>query len=149
MFKQDGTNPLYLNGYGSYGYLFEPEWNPKIISLIDRGYVYAIAHIRGGGDVVKRGTNVVNSKISSFSMDSCAWSQIPSTFRTSSGLNSSFLINLISDLKASRLTLFFVIQIKSDAFVKSEKGVVVMVHCATHVTHLPYPRSFVLLSLFG
>lgn len=53
MFKKDGSNPLYLNGYGSYGYFFEPAWDPTIISLVDRGYVYAIAHIRGGGDCGK------------------------------------------------------------------------------------------------
>ena len=49
-FKGDGTNPLHLYGYGSYGICIEPYYMPKIFPLIDRGIVYAIAHIRGGGD---------------------------------------------------------------------------------------------------
>lgn len=40
--------PLYLYGYGSYGIIVEPHFNFKIISLLNRGYVYAIAHVRGG-----------------------------------------------------------------------------------------------------
>ncbi|KAI8897011.1 oligopeptidase B [Globomyces pollinis-pini] len=50
LFKGDGTNPLYLYGYGSYGISIEPSWSSSRISLLDRGFVYAIAHIRGGGD---------------------------------------------------------------------------------------------------
>ena len=46
-FKQDGTNPLYQYGYGSYGYTVEPDFSSSIISLLDRGVVYAIAHVRG------------------------------------------------------------------------------------------------------
>jgi oligopeptidase B len=50
LFKGDGTNPCYLYGYGSYGISIDPEWSFLRFSLLDRGYVYAIAHIRGGGD---------------------------------------------------------------------------------------------------
>jgi oligopeptidase B len=53
LFKKNGTNPLYLYGYGSYGYAIDPSWSSSRISLIDRGYIYAIAHIRGGGDCGK------------------------------------------------------------------------------------------------
>jgi oligopeptidase B len=51
LFKKDGSNPLYLYGYGSYGYAVPASFRPNIISLLDRGFVYAIAHIRGGDDL--------------------------------------------------------------------------------------------------
>jgi len=44
---RDGTAALLQNGYGSYGSNFEPSFDRNIISLLDRGVVYAIAHIRG------------------------------------------------------------------------------------------------------
>ena len=47
-FRQDGSNPLYQYGYGAYGYTIEPDFDSAIVSLLDRGVVYAIAHIRGG-----------------------------------------------------------------------------------------------------
>ncbi|KAI8908915.1 peptidase S9A prolyl oligopeptidase domain protein beta-propeller [Gorgonomyces haynaldii] len=50
MFKKDGSNPLMLYGYGSYGISIDPSWSPQRFSLLDRGIVYCIAHIRGGGD---------------------------------------------------------------------------------------------------
>ena len=51
LFKKDGSNPLYLWGYGSYGISIPPSFNRNIISLVNRGFVYAIAHIRGGDDL--------------------------------------------------------------------------------------------------
>ncbi|WP_394223231.1 S9 family peptidase [Alteromonas gracilis] len=47
-FKKDGTNPLYQYAYGSYGATIEPTFRSSWLSLIDRGFVVAIAHIRGG-----------------------------------------------------------------------------------------------------
>ena len=47
-FKKDGSAPCYLVGYGSYGISYDPDFNSNWISLIDRGFVCAIAHIRGG-----------------------------------------------------------------------------------------------------
>lgn len=46
-FKKDGTNPLYQYGYGSYGNTIDPSFSVSRLSLLDRGFVYAIAHIRG------------------------------------------------------------------------------------------------------
>ena len=51
LFKKDGSNPLYLYGYGSYGMSVPPAFRNSAISLVDRGFVYAIAHIRGGDDL--------------------------------------------------------------------------------------------------
>jgi len=42
--------PLLLYGYGSYGVCVDPSFDSKLVSLLDRGVVYAIAHVRGGGD---------------------------------------------------------------------------------------------------
>jgi oligopeptidase B len=50
-FKKDGTNPLLLYGYGSYGISSFANFDTSIFSLIDRGFIYAIAHIRGGSEL--------------------------------------------------------------------------------------------------
>ena len=47
----DGTSPLLLYAYGSYGYSMEPFFSSVRLSLLDRGFVYAIAHIRGGEEM--------------------------------------------------------------------------------------------------
>ncbi|WP_316232930.1 S9 family peptidase [Bradyrhizobium sp. SZCCHNPS2010] len=49
-FVQDGKAPLLLYGYGSYGHAIPASFNVNRLSLVDRGFVYAIAHIRGGTD---------------------------------------------------------------------------------------------------
>ncbi len=46
--ERDGSNPLLLYGYGSYGITREPLFSPVRLSLLDRGFIYAIAHVRGG-----------------------------------------------------------------------------------------------------
>jgi oligopeptidase B len=51
--KGEGTNPLYLYGYGSYGYALPVGFSSNRLSLLDRGFVLAYAHIRGGGDMGK------------------------------------------------------------------------------------------------
>ncbi|MGE5321307.1 MAG: S9 family peptidase [Actinomycetota bacterium] len=51
--KQDGSNPLYVYGYGSYGFNLPIIFNAARLSLLDRGVVMAYAHIRGGGDMGK------------------------------------------------------------------------------------------------
>ena len=47
----DGSAPLYLYGYGAYGHAIPPAFSSNIISLLDRGFTFAIAHIRGGDDL--------------------------------------------------------------------------------------------------
>jgi oligopeptidase B len=48
--KPDGSAPLLLYGYGAYGYAIPAAFSTGRLSLVDRGFVYAIAHIRGGTD---------------------------------------------------------------------------------------------------
>jgi oligopeptidase B len=50
-FKRDANNPLYLYGYGSYGYPLPIGFSVSRLSLLDRGVVVAYAHIRGGGEM--------------------------------------------------------------------------------------------------
>lgn len=49
--KKDGKNPVLLYAYGSYGASMDPYFSSTRLSLLDRGFVYAIAHIRGGEDL--------------------------------------------------------------------------------------------------
>ena len=49
--KPNGKNPLLLYGYGSYGNSIDASFNSSRLSLLDRGFVYAIAHIRGGQEM--------------------------------------------------------------------------------------------------
>jgi oligopeptidase B len=46
--KKDGSAPCFMVGYGSYGFSYDPGFNRDVLSLLNRGYVHAIAHIRGG-----------------------------------------------------------------------------------------------------
>jgi len=46
----DGSAPCWLYGYGSYGIAIPAAFNTNILSLVDRGFIYAIAHVRGGKD---------------------------------------------------------------------------------------------------
>ena len=47
----DGTAPLFLYGYGAYGHAILPSFSARILSLLDRGFIFAIAHVRGGDDL--------------------------------------------------------------------------------------------------
>ena len=47
----DGSRPLLLYAYGSYGITMEPTFNSNVFSLVDRGMIYAIAHVRGGQEM--------------------------------------------------------------------------------------------------
>ncbi len=50
-YKKDGSQPLHVYGYGSYGIAIPPGFSTARLSLLDRGFAYAIAHVRGGDDL--------------------------------------------------------------------------------------------------
>jgi oligopeptidase B len=50
-FQKDGSQPLHLYAYGAYGYATPPGFSANRLSMVDRGFAYAIAHIRGGDDL--------------------------------------------------------------------------------------------------
>jgi oligopeptidase B len=52
--KKDGKNPTLMYGYGSYGISMEPNFRSSIISLLDRGFIYALTHVRGGADLGRK-----------------------------------------------------------------------------------------------
>jgi len=49
--RADGGNPVYLTGYGAYGASMDPWFSSNRLSLLDRGVIYATAHVRGGGEM--------------------------------------------------------------------------------------------------
>lgn len=51
---RDGSAPMWLTGYGAYGYPYPINFSHARLSLLDRGVIYAIAHVRGGGELGKR-----------------------------------------------------------------------------------------------
>ncbi len=65
--EKNGKSPLLQYGYGSYGDTIYPEFDENILSLLDRGFIYAIAHIRGGSELGRkwyydgRGLNKINT----------------------------------------------------------------------------------------
>jgi oligopeptidase B len=50
-FRKDGSAPLLQEGYGAYGVSNDPSFSSSILSLVDRGFVFAIAHVRGGQEL--------------------------------------------------------------------------------------------------
>ncbi|HEU4958629.1 MAG TPA: S9 family peptidase [Sphingomicrobium sp.] len=68
-FAKDGSGKLFVYGYGAYGFAIPPSFSTSRLSLVDRGFAYAIAHIRGGDDLgyqwfldgkLKKRTNAFN-----------------------------------------------------------------------------------------
>jgi len=51
LFKADGSNPCLLYSYGSYGFSTDPGFRPSVFSLLDRGFVFGVGHIRGGQEM--------------------------------------------------------------------------------------------------
>jgi oligopeptidase B len=51
---RDGNGPLLLHAYGAYGATTEPTFNGSVLSLVDRGFAFAIAHVRGGQELGRR-----------------------------------------------------------------------------------------------
>ncbi|MGJ0577510.1 S9 family peptidase [Xenorhabdus bovienii] len=67
LFKK-GENPILIYGYGSYGISMDPYFSSPLLSLLDRGFVYALVHVRGGGELGKNWylQGKVENKMNSF-----------------------------------------------------------------------------------
>ncbi|HSB00463.1 MAG TPA: S9 family peptidase, partial [Anaerolineales bacterium] len=73
--KKDGNNPTLLYGYGSYGSVIDADFNSNRLSLLDRGFVFAIGHIRGGSDLGRawyESGRMLNKKNSFIDFIACA-----------------------------------------------------------------------------
>src|SRR3546814_3884887 len=62
---RDGSAPLHLYVYGSYGYRVAPGFSTTRLSLVDRGMIYAIAHVRGGDDLGRERSEEHTSELQS------------------------------------------------------------------------------------
>ena len=88
-FVKDGCAPAFLYGYGSYGISIDASFDSKRISLLDRGFVYAIAHIRGGGDLGKPwhdASKMLTKRLTFSDFISCAEHLIAENYTSSSRL---------------------------------------------------------------
>ena len=73
--QKNSKNPLLLYGYGSYGYSIDPYFSSVRLSLLDRGFVFAIAHIRGGEELGRKwyeDGKLLNKKNTFFDFIDCA-----------------------------------------------------------------------------
>lgn len=89
MFKKDGTNPFLLEAYGAYGDFNDPSFSVSRLSLLDRGYVYGIAHVRGGLEKGKKwhmNGMLLNKKNTFTDFISCAEHMIKSGYTSTDRL---------------------------------------------------------------
>jgi oligopeptidase B len=116
-FVRDGRAPMLLYGYGSYGISTDPSFSSNLLSLLDRGFVYAIAHIRGGMDMGKpwhedgrllKKKNTFTDFIAAaerlISLDYTSSSRLAITGGSAGGLLMGAVINLRPDLFAAVVT---------------------------------------------
>jgi oligopeptidase B len=120
--KLDGSDPLLLYGYGSYEICIEPDFRRERLSLVDRGFIYAIAHIRGGGEMGRKwyeNGKLTNKKNTFTDFIACAEYLIENNYgsrkklcingRSAGGLLISAVLNMRPDLfKAAILGVPFV-----------------------------------------
>jgi oligopeptidase B len=114
--KLDGSNPLHLYAYGSYGHSIDATFSNGRLCLLDRGVVYAIAHIRGGGDMGEpwRDDGKLMKKMNTFTdFNACAEALIAKGYtsadklsiegRSAGGLLMGAVLNMRPDLYRTAL----------------------------------------------
>lgn len=88
----DGSAPLYLYGYGSYGIIIDSNFSSARLSLVDRGYIFAVAHVRGGMDLGwdwYDGGKLLNKKNTFTDFIACAEHLIEKDFTAKGGIVAS------------------------------------------------------------
>lgn len=116
-FARDGRAPMLLYGYGAYGLCSDPTFHSDRLSLLDRGFVYAIAHIRGGADMGKpwhEDGRILTKKNSFTDFIACAEHLIAATYTSrdrlaitggsAGGLLLGAVLNMRPDLFAAVVT---------------------------------------------
>jgi oligopeptidase B len=87
--QRDKDKPLILYGYGAYGESYDPYFSSNRLSVLDRGFTYAIAHVRGGGEMGRDWYDegrLLNKRNSILDFISCAEHLINEGYTTSNGL---------------------------------------------------------------
>ena len=110
--ERDGENPVLLFGYGSYGYSYDADFDSDLFSLVDRGFVVAIAHIRGGGELGRKWKNAgkFEHKLNTFTdFIACAEHLVNQGYTSPSKL-------VISGRSAGGLLMGAVINMRPDLF---------------------------------
>jgi oligopeptidase B len=115
--REAGKNPMWLYGYGSYGYSLPMGFNSNRLSLMDRGMVLAYAHVRGGGDMGKPWhddgrlmkkkntfTDFVAVTEALVARGTCAADRVAAEGRSAGGLLMGAIVNLRPDLYRAIVT---------------------------------------------
>jgi oligopeptidase B len=107
--EQNGQNPTLLYGYGSYGISTDPNFSSSRLSLLDRGFVYAIAHIRGGEEMGRKwyeDAKFLKKKNTFLDFIACAETLIQEGFTSSQKLSAmggsagGLLIGAVANMRA-------------------------------------------------
>ena len=109
---RDGESSMLLSGYGSYGASFDPYFSSDRLSLLDRGLIFAIAHIRGGGDLGRpwyEDGKLLNKRNTFTDFIACAEHLIAEEYTSSDGL-------LITGGSAGGLLMGAVTNMRPDLF---------------------------------
>ena len=117
--KLDGTGALYMYGYGSYGISIDMFFNPNIFSMVDRGVVTAVAHIRGGGELGKAwhdAGRMMNKKTTFTDFVACAEDLVKRGYGSKSRL-------VIEGRSAGGLLMGAVLNLRPDLFKAALVGV--------------------------
>lgn len=132
---RDGNNPVLMYGYGAYGGIIDPYFSSERISLLDRGFIWALAHVRGGGDLGQQWYNkgkMLNKKNSFYDFIACAEHLINKKYTNSEklaieggsagGLLMGAVINMRPHLFKAVLARVAWVDVLNDMFDKSLPG---------------------------